>query len=105
MLITFTIRLNEAEEDEFVMWSQYASDICINDSPTLIDLGPKDIPKIEFWTPEQQFGTDVVQACIQKRWNEKGTGLYVGKIQDFAILPQLNTVFQNQKSSYWFGIH
>ena len=95
------VRLNEAEEDEFVMWSQYASDICINDSPTLIDLGPTDMPKeFEFWTPEQQFSALMwYRACIQKKLErKKGTGIYVGKNPRFSrILPELNTVFPNSK--------
>ena len=95
------VRLNEAEEDEFVMWSQYASDICINDSPTLIDLGPTDMPnEFEFWTPEQQFSALMwYRACIEKKLErKKGSGLYVGKNPRFSrILPQLNTVFPNSK--------
>lgn len=95
------VRLNEPEEDEFVMWSQYASDICINDSPTLIELGPKDMPKeFEFWTPQQQFSALMwYRACIQKKLErKKGTGIYVGKNPRFSrTLPQLNTIFPNSK--------
>lgn len=95
------VRFNEPEEDEFVMWSQYASDICINDSPTLIDIGPKGMPKeFEFWTPEEQYSALMwYRACIQKKLQrQRGTGIYVGKNPRFSrILPQLNTVFPGSK--------
>lgn len=95
------VRFNEPEEDEFVMWSQYASDICINDSPTLIDIGPKGMPKeFEFWTPEEQYSALMwYRACIQKKLQrQRGTGIYVGKNPRFSrVLPHLNTVFPDSK--------
>lgn len=95
------VRFNEPEEDEFVLWSQYASDMCINDSPTLIDIGPAGMPKeFEFWSPEAQFQTLMwYRACLQKKLQRaRGKGLYVGKNPRFSrILPQLNTVFPQSK--------
>lgn len=95
------VRLNEPEEDEFVLWSQYASDMCINDSPTLINIGPEGMPKeFEFWSPEAQFQTLMwYRACVQKKLQrERGNGLYVGKNPRFSrILPQLQTVFPQSK--------
>lgn len=95
------VRLNEPEEDEFVLWSQYASDMCINDSPTLIDIGPEGMPKeFEFWSPEAQFQTLMwYRACVQKKLQRaRGQGLYVGKNPRFSrILPQLQTVFPQSK--------
>ena len=95
------VRFNEVEEDEFVMWSQYASDMCINDSPTLIEHSPSDMPKeFEFWSPTEQYQTLMwYRACVQKKLQRvRGQGLYVGKNPRFSrVLPQLNTVFPQSK--------
>ncbi len=95
------VRFNAVEEDEFVMWSQYASDMCINDSPTLIEQSPSDMPKeFEFWSPEAQFQTLMwYRACVAKKLQRaRGKGLYVGKNPRFSrVLPQLNTVFPQSK--------
>ena len=95
------VRFNEVEEDEFVMWSQYASDMCINDSPTLIEHSPSDMPKeFEFWSPTEQYQTLMwYRACVQKKLQrERAKGLYLGKNPRFSrVLPQLNTVFPQSK--------
>ena len=95
------VRFNEPEEDEFVMWSQYASDMCINDSPTLIESDPSDMPKeFEFWnTSEQMQALMWYRACVKKKLQrQQGKGIYVGKNPRFSrIMPLLNHTFPKCK--------
>lgn len=95
------VRFNEPEEDEFVMWSQYASDMCINDSPTLIESAPSEMPKeFEFWnTSEQMQALMWYRACVEKKLQRQaGKGLYVGKNPRFSrIIPLLNQTFPKCK--------
>lgn len=95
------VRFNEPEEDEFVMWSQYASDMCINDSPTLIESDPSDMPKeFEFWnTSEQMQALMWYRACVEKKLQRRqGKGIYVGKNPRFSrIMPLLNHTFPKCK--------
>ena len=91
------VRLDEPEEDEFVMWATFSSDMCINDNPFLIENGHKDMPTPFYeWTHQEQMRALCwYRACVRKKLQRAGDqGWYVGKNPRFArCLPQLNDVF------------
>jgi acyl-CoA synthetase (AMP-forming)/AMP-acid ligase II len=101
------VRLNEPEEDEFVLWAIFASDMCINDNPVLIARADPDMPRaFADWTPEEQGrAISWYRACVVKKMNrvvkktarEKG-GLYVGKNPRFTrCIPLLNQSFPDSR--------
>ncbi len=95
------VRFNEPEEDEFAMWNMYASDMCINDDPTLLNSSPQDMPKpfLEWSTKQQYTSLMWYRACVQKKLQRVGgQGLYIGKNPRFSrCIPQLNQVFPESK--------
>ncbi len=95
------VRFDEPEEDELVMWAMYASDMCINDNPTLIQNGLDGLPKsFEFWSATQQKSALIwYRKCVQKKLQRSyGEGLYIGKNPRFSrCLPLLDSIFPNSK--------
>ena len=95
------VRFDEPEEDELVMWAIYASDMCINDNPTLIEMGLEGMPKtFEHWSEHhQQSALMWYRSCVQKKIQRtRGDGLYVGKNPRFSrCLPLLDNTFPNSK--------
>ena len=95
------VRLDEPEEDEFVMWATFSSDMCINDNPVLIEAGDQGMPvPFHAWTHQDQMRSLCwYRACVRKKMQRSGArGWYVGKNPRFArCLPQLNQVFPDCK--------
>jgi len=95
------VRFDEPEEDELVMWAIYASDMCINDNPTLIEMGLEGMPKtFEHWSKKhQQSALMWYRSCVHKKIQRtNGDGLYVGKNPRFSrCLPLLDNTFPNSK--------
>ena len=95
------VRFDEPEEDELVMWAMYASDMCINDNPTLIETGLEGMPQtFEYWSNHHQMSAlNWYRKCVQKKLQRTGgKGIYVGKNPRFSrCLPLLDSVFPNSK--------
>ncbi|MBM75674.1 MAG: hypothetical protein CMK59_09760 [Proteobacteria bacterium] len=95
------VRFDEPEEDEIVMWATFASDICINDTPALIEMQDEDMPEpFQSWDLKEQLRALIwYRACVRKKLQRAGAqGWYLGKNPRFArCLPQLNQVFPESR--------
>lgn len=98
------LRFNEIEEDEFVLYSIFSSDMCVNDSP--ISVNSKRLDHLRFfeeWPVELQIRAfSWYRACILKKIyrepNKKDDSLpwYVSKNPRFSQrIPQLIQAFPN----------
>ncbi|MFH1532434.1 MAG: AMP-binding protein [Pseudomonadota bacterium] len=95
------IRLDEVEEDEFVLWTVYASAMCVNDSP--ISTGDSRLDEVRdfhAWEPAEQVRTLAwYRACITKKAHREPTAdgsppLAVSKNPAFSQkIPQLLKTF------------
>jgi hypothetical protein len=63
------IRLDEVEEDEFVLWTIYASAMCVNDSPFAVENETLDaLRNFDHWSmPQKTRALNYYKACVLKK--------------------------------------
>ncbi len=100
------IRFDEVEEDEFVLWTIYASAMCINDSPiSTADSRLDDLRYFERWSTERQMrALGYYRACLLKKIHREPT--YAGAAPPWGLsknpaftqkIPALVKVFPDAK--------
>lgn len=96
------IRFDEIEEDEFVLWTIFASAMCANDAPAAVEQRElDDLREFHEWPLErQQQALGWYRACLLKKvYREPGENVWVvGKNPAFSHkIPELLRVFPDAK--------
>lgn len=102
------IRFDEVEEDEFVLWTVYASAMCVNDSPVSTgDTALDEMRDFDRWDPaEQEQALNWYRACVTKKVQRQPTAdgsppLVVSKNPAFSQkIPYLVRTFPDARFVY-----
>lgn len=97
------LRLQEAEEDEFILWSIFASGMCANDGPHAMSRPELDwLRDFDLWSSRRQRAAlGYYAACLRKTLHHTGAQAPVAKNPAFSgKMPKLRRAFPGAKFIY-----